>query len=40
LNEPEEAIAMGKAGREAALSRFGLDRFLRDWDRCLEEVGG
>jgi hypothetical protein len=40
LNEPEEARAMGKAGREAAVSKFGLDRFLRDWDRCLEEVGG
>jgi hypothetical protein len=40
LNEPEEAIAMGKAARQEALSRFGLDRFLGDWDLCLGEVGG
>jgi hypothetical protein len=36
--EPEEAALMGKAGREHALSRFGLAQFLADWDVLLEEV--
>jgi glycosyltransferase involved in cell wall biosynthesis len=40
LDEPEEARLMGKLGREAALGRYGLDRFLRDWDDLLEEVAG
>lgn len=34
----EEAAAMGKAAREAALDRYGLHRFLADWDRVLAEV--
>jgi Glycosyl transferases group 1 len=38
IREPEEARRLGKAGREVALERYGLDRFLRDWDRALEEV--
>jgi len=29
---------VGAAGREAALSRYGLNRFLGDWDRLLAEV--
>jgi hypothetical protein len=29
---------MGQAARQAALRRYGLDRFLGDWDRVLEEV--
>lgn len=36
--EPEQARARGKAARAAALERYGLDRFLADWDRLLEEV--
>ena len=36
--EPEEARLMGKAGRAAALSRYGLARFLADWDDLLTEV--
>ena len=36
--DPEEARVMGKAAREEALSRFGLARFLSDWDAVLEEV--
>lgn len=36
--EPEAAHAMGKAARGAALARFGVDRFLADWDRLLQEV--
>jgi glycosyltransferase involved in cell wall biosynthesis len=38
IREPEEARRLGKAGREVAVERYGLDRFLRDWDRALEEV--
>jgi Glycosyl transferases group 1 len=34
----EEAARMGKAGRAAALERYGLERFLADWDALLEEV--
>lgn len=36
----ELARAMGKQARQAALDRFGLDRFLADWDRLLQEVAG
>jgi glycosyltransferase involved in cell wall biosynthesis len=38
VDDPEQARAMGKAAREAALTRYGLDRFLADWDRLLAEV--
>jgi hypothetical protein len=38
LAEPEEAALAGKSARAAALSRYGLDRFLDDWDRLLSEV--
>ena len=34
VNDPEEARRRGKAAREAALERYGLDRFLADWDEC------
>jgi glycosyltransferase involved in cell wall biosynthesis len=34
----EEAARMGKAGRAAALERYGLERFLADWHELLEEV--
>ena len=33
--EPEEAAACGRAGRAAALARYGLGRFLADWDEVL-----
>ena len=36
--DPEEAAGRGRAARQAALSRFGLKRFLAEWDRLLEEV--
>jgi len=36
--EPEAAAACGKRGRAAALRRYGLQRFLGDWDRLLREV--
>ena len=38
LAEPEEAGRVGKAARVAALERYGLDRFLADWDDLLEEA--
>jgi hypothetical protein len=34
----EQARLMGKAARVAALARYGLERFLADWDRLLDEV--
>jgi glycosyltransferase involved in cell wall biosynthesis len=36
--DPELAAVMGKAARAAALERYGLARFLSDWDDLLEEV--
>ncbi|SDK99223.1 glycosyltransferase [Nonomuraea jiangxiensis] len=36
--DPERASQAGKAARAAALARYGLARFLADWDRLLSEV--
>jgi hypothetical protein len=36
--DPGLARAQGEAARRHALERFGLARFLADWDRLLEEV--
>ncbi|MFC4907181.1 glycosyltransferase family 4 protein [Actinomadura gamaensis] len=36
--DPERARVMGHRAREAAVRRYGLPRFLRDWRRLLEEV--
>jgi glycosyltransferase involved in cell wall biosynthesis len=36
--DPEAARAAGKAARAVAQDRYGLGRFLADWDRLLEEV--
>jgi hypothetical protein len=38
VNEPEQARLMGKAARESAMARYGLQRFLADWDRLVEEI--
>ena len=38
LAEPERAREAGLAARRSALERFGLKRFLADWDRALAEV--
>jgi glycosyltransferase involved in cell wall biosynthesis len=35
LDDPELAGAVGKAARRRALSRYGLERFLREWDQVL-----
>jgi hypothetical protein len=37
LDEPATARRQGRRGQAAARTRFGLDRFLADWDRLLEE---
>jgi glycosyltransferase involved in cell wall biosynthesis len=38
LADPEAAHVAGKAAREHALSRFGLERFLADWDAVFARV--
>jgi hypothetical protein len=38
LAEPERAREVGAHGRAAALRRYGLGRFLADWDELLAEV--
>ena len=38
VDDPNEALETGRAGRAAALDRYGLDRFLADWDELLEAV--
>jgi hypothetical protein len=38
LNDFEAARMAGKSARAYALRRYGLARFLADWDRMLEEV--
>jgi hypothetical protein len=37
IEEPEQARRMGEYARRTALARYGLDRFLADWDHLLEE---
>ncbi|MEV2201498.1 glycosyltransferase [Streptomyces fradiae] len=38
LEEPEAAVEDGARARQAALERYGLKRFLDDWERVLTEV--
>ncbi|MEF2529269.1 MULTISPECIES: glycosyltransferase [Streptomyces] len=38
LNEPEAAAEDGARARRAALDRYGLKRFLSDWEHLLTEV--
>jgi glycosyltransferase involved in cell wall biosynthesis len=38
VDDPERARVMGKAARAYALERYGLARFLADWDALLAEV--
>jgi hypothetical protein len=37
IDEPAAARRLGAKARQVALARYGLDRFLADWDRLLEE---
>ncbi len=36
--DPDRAREVGREARAAALERYGLERFLQDWDRLIEEV--
>ncbi|MDB5244122.1 MAG: group 1 glycosyl transferase [Spirosoma sp.] len=38
LDNPDEAKRMGDNARQLALSRFGLDRFVRDWNAVFAHV--
>jgi hypothetical protein len=38
LNDPEEALHRGLIARRAALDRYGLPRFLHDWDLAFKEA--
>jgi Glycosyl transferases group 1 len=38
IRDPDAAREAGKRARARALDRFGLDRFLADWNALLEEV--
>jgi len=40
VDDPDEAAERGRAARAAVLERYGLDRFLADWDDVLKEVTG
>jgi glycosyltransferase involved in cell wall biosynthesis len=38
VTEPDVARKTGESARAAALERYGVERFLRDWDALIEEV--
>lgn len=38
LDDPDEAVRRGLVAREVALAKFGLHRFLADWDETLDDV--
>lgn len=38
VSDPMQARRVGKAARAVALERYSLPRFLRDWDRVLQEA--
>jgi hypothetical protein len=40
VHDPSEAQQVGAAAREAALARYGLGRFLADWDARLQSLVG
>ncbi len=40
ISDPDQAAEMGRHARKTALERYGLDRFLADWDGMLAEVHG
>jgi hypothetical protein len=40
LADPDAAAALGRAGREVALTRYGLGRFVDDWNGLLERYAG
>lgn len=38
MDDPEAARAAGLVARDVARARFGLDRFLKDWDQMLHDL--
>jgi glycosyltransferase involved in cell wall biosynthesis len=38
LEDPEEARLLGEAGRRTAQERFGLERFVTNWEAAFEEA--
>jgi hypothetical protein len=38
LRDRPEAVRLGAAGRETVLRRYGIERFVADWNRVFEEV--
>jgi glycosyltransferase involved in cell wall biosynthesis len=38
LADPEEARRLGEGARRTALERFGIERFVRDWNHALVEA--
>lgn len=40
IADPELARQLGRNGRRVARERFGIERFVRDWDATFREVAG
>jgi glycosyltransferase involved in cell wall biosynthesis len=40
MHDPDEARERGFQARQAALTRYSIERFLRDWDTLFAEVAG
>jgi glycosyltransferase involved in cell wall biosynthesis len=40
LADPGEARRLGEGARRYALERFGIGRFVRDWEQTLNDVAG
>lgn len=40
LEHPPEAKRLSQRARQIAKKRFGIDRFVRDWDRAFAQVMG
>jgi glycosyltransferase involved in cell wall biosynthesis len=40
INDKETATALGREARRSALERFGIERFVRDWNAAFAEVTG
>lgn len=38
LHDPDRCVAMGQRARAHARERYGLERFLADWDRLFEDL--
>ena len=38
LADPEEAARLGSGAKRTAARRFGIERFVRDWNRTFEQV--